>query len=63
MYIIVTQGTLGKVFMRKDSNRFTIEKDNATKFPTVALAKNWLSRQQDSMSKQLFYNANIISEF
>ena len=65
-YIIVTQSAFGQVFLRKSDSkagRFVVEKDKATKFHDVGIAKEWLAEQQSSMNKQIFERCKIIEEF
>ena len=65
-YIIVTQGICGQVFLRKSdtrSGRFVVEKDSATKFHDIGVAKEWLAQQEGSLNRQIFNRCKIIEEF
>lgn len=65
-YIIVTQSAFGQVFLRKSdtaSGRYVVEKDKATKFHDIGVAKEWLANQECTMNKQVWERAKIIEEF
>ena len=65
-YIIVTQSAFGQGFLRKSdakSQRFVVERDAATKFHDIGVAKEWLAEQKDSMNAQIFSRCKIIEEF
>ncbi len=65
-YIIVTQSAFCQMFLRKSDSlagRFVVEKDKATKFHDVGVAKEWLAEQKSSMNKQIYDRCKIIEEF
>jgi hypothetical protein len=65
-YMIVTQSAFGQVFLRKSesySERFVVEKSQATKFDDIGPAKEWLAEQKETMNAQIFSRCKIIETF